>query len=294
MSQAKPHKTNHRTKSAQTGKLKANFEQGKTDKTGERFKNKPSKPKNPHFYGIHAVTMLLNRRPEDALSLFVQLRDDGQVSDEHQKIIDLAKTVGISVQMTHKDKLAELCDSHQHQGVVLSARAITPLDENALQAFANKPDALFLVLDQITDAHNLGACLRSACAMGVDAVIIPKHQSASITPTVAKVSVGAAEVIPVVLVTNLARSLEMLKKQGVFVFGTALDENAKPLHQCDFSGKVAVVMGSEGDGMRRLTQECCDTLVYIPMADTPDRPQSLNVSVAAGMTLYEVARQRLK
>lgn len=285
MSQAKSHKR---------GAYSAKSPAKSADNAAKTHKNKPSKPKNPYFYGIHAVTMLLNRRPEDALSLFVQLRDDGQISDEHQKIVELAKQNGISVQMTHKDKLSELCDSHQHQGVVLSARAIMPADESLLSSFADKPDALFLVLDQITDAHNLGACLRSACAMGVDAVIIPKHQSASITPTVAKVSVGAAEVIPVVLVTNLARSLEMLKKQGVFVFGTALDETAKPLHQCDFGGKVAIVMGSEGDGMRRLTQECCDTLVYIPMADTPDRPQSLNVSVATGMALYEVARQRLK
>lgn len=252
-----------------------------------------SKPKNPHFYGIHAVKMLLNRRPQDALTLFVQLRDDGGVSDEHAQLVALAKSAGASVQMTHKDRLAQLCDSHQHQGVVVAARPLAMLDESVLELMCQKDDVLFLVLDQITDAHNLGACLRSACAMGVDAVIIPKHQSASLTPTVAKVSVGAAEVIDVVSVTNLARTLTMLKKQGVFVFGTALDETAKPLHDCDFGGKVAIVMGSEGDGMRRLTIESCDTLVYIPMADIPDRPQSLNVSVATGMALYEVARQRL-
>ncbi|UXZ05813.1 23S rRNA (guanosine(2251)-2'-O)-methyltransferase RlmB [Moraxella nasicaprae] len=237
--------------------------------------------------------MLLNRRPQDALTLFVQLRDDGGVSDEHAQLVELAKSAGVSVQMTHKDRLAQLCDSHQHQGVVVAARPLAMLDESVLEQLCQKDDVLFLVLDQITDAHNLGACLRSACAMGVDAVIIPKHQSASLTPTVAKVSVGAAEVIDVVSVTNLARTLTMLKKQGVFVFGTALDETAKPLHDCDFEGKVAIVMGSEGDGMRRLTIESCDTLVYIPMADIPDRPQSLNVSVATGMTLYEVARQRL-
>lgn len=249
-------------------------------------------PKNPYFYGIHAVTMLLNRRPQEVLGLFVQLRDDGQVSAEHEKIIAAAKDFGISVQMTHKDKLAELADSHQHQGVVAQARAIELADEAILDTLSDKEDALFLVLDQITDAHNLGACLRTASAMGVDAVILPRHKSAPITPTVAKVSVGASEVIPVVAVTNLARTLDRLKTRGVFVFGTALDAHAKPLAECDFRGKVAIVMGSEGDGMRRLTQEICDTLVYIEMANTPDRPQSLNVSVATGMTLYEVARQR--
>lgn len=268
-------------------------------KSGEPYKGKvfkdkkDTKPKNPYFYGIHAVDMLLKRRPIDVLNLFIQARDDGQVSDEHTRLMQLASDFGISVQMAQKERLAELADSHQHQGVVAQARPMPIADESVLDTLVQKDNALFLVLDQITDAHNLGACLRSACAMGVDAVIIPRHQSAPITPTVAKVSVGASEVIDVVAVTNLARTLDKLKKAGVFVFGTALNETAKPLHECDFGGKVAIIMGSEGDGMRRLTQELCDTLVYIPMANTPDRPQSLNVSVATGMALYEVARQRL-
>lgn len=255
-------------------------------------KNKPIKPKNPYFYGIHAVTMLLKRRPEEVLGLFMQAKEDGRISHEHQRIAMLASQFGISVQHTHKDRLSQLCDSHQHQGVVVAARTAPMADEGLLDALLAKQDVLLLVLDQITDAHNLGACLRSACAMGVDAVIIPRHQSAPITPTVAKVSVGASEVIDVVLVTNLARTLEKLKKAGVFVFGTALDETAQPVFECDFGGKVAIVMGSEGEGMRRLTQELCDTLVYIPMAEVVDRPQSLNVSVATGMVLYEIMRQR--
>lgn len=269
-------------------RIKSDAGQSKTN-TSNKQKNKNT----PHFYGIHAVTMLLKRRPEDVLSLFVQMKEDGKLSQEHEKIVQLAKNFGISIQMTHKNKLTQLCDSLQHQGVVAAARATPVFDENTLELLCDKPDVLFLVLDQITDAHNLGACLRSACAMGVDAVILPRHQSASLTPTVAKVSVGAAEVVCVVSVTNLARTLDKLKQKGVFVFGTALDETAKPLNSCDFSGKVAIVMGSEGDGMRRLTQESCDTLVYIPMADTADRPQSLNVSVATGMVLYEIARQRV-
>ncbi|MDO4250358.1 MAG: 23S rRNA (guanosine(2251)-2'-O)-methyltransferase RlmB [Moraxella sp.] len=253
-------------------------------------KKEDKKPAKPHFYGVHAVKALLNRRPEEALALFVQVREDGK--EAHADIVASAKRLGVSVQYAHKDKLDDLCGSTQHQGVVLSAKLPTYADESLLQSLCQKPDVLFLVLDQITDAHNFGACLRSACAMGVDAVIVPKNKSAPITPTVAKVSVGASEVIPVVSVTNLARTIQMLKDEGVFVFGTALDDTATPVQHCDFVGKVAIVMGSEGEGMRRLTQQSCDTLVYIVMAETPDRPQSLNVSVATGMVLYEVMRQR--
>lgn len=252
---------------------------------------KPAPPKNPYFYGIHAVKAILNARPEDALTLFVQSYENNH-NDGHDEIIALAKSLGVSVQNTHKDKLAELCASHQHQGVVLQARPRVASDESVLDEFLDKADALFLVLDQITDPHNFGAILRTASAMGVDAVIVPRHQSVGLTPTVAKVSVGGSEAVAVAQVTNLARTLDKLKSAGVFVFGTALDENAKPLQACDFGGKVAIVMGSEGDGMRRLTAEYCDTLVYIPMTDRSDRPQSLNVSVATGMVLWEVVRNR--
>lgn len=253
---------------------------------------KLAKPKNPYFYGIHAVSMLIKRRPEEVLGLFIQLRDDGQMSAEHQLIAQSATHFGISIQNAHRERLTELCGSQQHQGVVALARTAPMADETMLDDLLMQDDMLFLVLDQITDAHNLGACLRTACAMGVDAVILPRHQSAPITPTVAKVSVGASEVIPVISVTNLARTLEKMKKAGVFIFGTALDKSAKPVFECDFGGKVAIIMGSEGDGMRRLTQTMCDTLVYIPMAEVVDRPQSLNVSVATGMVLYEVMCQR--
>ena len=251
------------------------------------------KPKStPHFYGIHAVHALLTVRPQDALALFIQSYDDTHHNSEQQEIIDLAKSMGISVQTAHKDRLTELCGSSQHQGVVLSARLRAMGGDDDLDEFLGQENCTFLVLDQITDPHNFGACLRTASALGVSAVITPKHQSVGLTPTVAKVSVGGAESVAVLAVTNLARTLDKLKNAGVFVFGTALDETALPLHQCDFSGKVAVIMGSEGKGMRRLTQEYCDTLVYIPMSDNPNRPQSLNVSVATGMVLYEVMRQR--
>lgn len=244
-----------------------------------------------YFYGIHAVEALLTHRPLDGLSLFIQ---KGREEDSSiHSIVDLAQANGISVQYAQKDNLTQLCGSPQHQGVVLHARPLSFADESQIESIAAKPDCLILVLDQITDPHNFGACLRTAVAMGVDAVICPRHHAASLTATVAKVAVGAAEMIPIINVTNLARSLGRLKQAGVFVFGTALEASARPLHQCDLSGKVALVMGSEGEGMRRLTSEYCDELVFIPMpGNQQGQLQSLNVSVATGMALYEVVRQR--
>lgn len=241
-----------------------------------------------YFYGIHAITSLLENRPTDALSLFIQ---QGKIEDDNlSSIIQFANNFGISIQNASRDKLTKLCESPQHQGVVLHARPLQFTHEAKLDSILQKKDCLLLILDQVTDAHNFGACLRSALAMGVDAVICPKKNTAPLTPTVAKVAVGAAEFIPIIAVSNLARSLTYIKKEGVFVYGTAIDEKAKPLHECNLTIKTAVVMGSEGDGMRRLTSESCDQLVYIPMTGNI---QSLNVSVAAGMTLYEVHRQRL-
>ena len=247
--------------------------------------------KPSYFYGIHAINALLEYRPLEGLSLFVQQgrENDSQV----HAIVVQAKENGISIQPTQKDKLTQLCGSPQHQGVVLNARPLSFADEGLLDTIANKEDCLLLVLDQITDAHNFGACLRTAVAMGVDAVICPKHHAASLTPTVAKVSVGAAEMMPIISVNNLARTLNQIKKAGVFVFGTALNDEAKPIHEADLRGKTAIIMGSEGEGMRRLTTESCDELVYIPMSGNEyGNLQSLNVSVATGMALYEVNRQR--
>lgn len=272
-----------------THTAKSQFAKTTTQKSNpQSSKKSPQKPTKPHLYGTHAVRAVFETRPTDILTLFVAPNDKGQTDNEWQTLAD---TYGISIQKTHKDTLTELCGSSQHQGVVAMVRSMPSYDESILDELIAKPNALFLILDQITDAHNLGACIRTACAMGVDAIIVPKDKSAPLTPTVAKVSVGASELLPVVSVTNLARTISELKKAGVFVFGTALDETARPAHACDFHGKVAIVMGSEGDGIRRLTGELCDTLVYLPMT-TKARPQSLNVSVATGMVLYEVARQR--
>ncbi|PNK60593.1 23S rRNA (guanosine(2251)-2'-O)-methyltransferase RlmB [Psychrobacter sp. FDAARGOS_221] len=255
-----------------------------------------------YFYGIHAVHALLSHRPTDAMALFVQQGRDTKASSEpaqdgvetsYEEILQLAEQMGVSVQQASRDKLTALCGSPQHQGVVVHARPLAMADEGELATLAKADQALFLILDQVTDAHNLGACLRTAAAMGVDAVICPKHHSASLTPTVAKVSVGAMEIMPVIAATNLARCIENLKQAGVFVYGTALEVDAKPISEVDLTGKVALIMGSEGDGMRRLTAERCDELVYIPMTGNKHGSlQSLNVSVATGMVLYEASRQR--
>ena len=248
--------------------------------------------KPTYFYGIHAIEALLEYRPTDALSLFVQ---QGRETDSHvQEIMAQAQEQGISLQPTQKEKLTQLCGSPQHQGVVMHARPLGFANEAILDTIIARDQCLLLVLDQITDAHNFGACLRTAVAMGVDAVICPKHHAASLTPTVAKVSVGAAEMMPIISVTNLARALAHIKDAGVFVFGTALNADAKPIYDADLTGKTALIMGSEGEGMRRLTLESCDELVYIPMSGNEHgNLQSLNVSVATGMALYEVNRQRM-
>lgn len=249
--------------------------------------------KSVNFYGIHAVQAILSERGLDGLALFVQ---DGRQTDKTlAPILQLAKDYGISVQISAKDKLTKLAESPQHQGVVLQARPKNILDDSYLSQLIDdyknqqKP-ILLLILDQITDPNNLGACLRTAVAMGVSAVIVPKHHSSGITPAVAKVAVGATELIPFIQVTNLARTIENIKQQGVFVFGTALDDTAKSAKDCDLTGDVAIIMGSEGDGIRRLTADSCDQLVYIPMV--ANAIQSLNVSVATGMMLYEASRQR--
>lgn len=249
-----------------------------------------------YYYGIHAVQAILTERGLDGLALFVQ---DGRQQDKTIiPILQLAKDYGISLQLTAKDTLTKLAESPQHQGVVLQARPQTLPDEQMLYELiddyqSKQKSILLLVLDQITDPNNLGACLRTAVAMGVSAVVVPKHHSSSITPAVVKVAVGATEFIPFIQVTNLARTLEKIKQQGVFVFGTALDETAKAVQDCDLTGNIAIIMGSEGDGIRRLTAESCDQLVYIPMSGNEHGfMQSLNVSVATGMMLYEASRQR--
>jgi len=241
----------------------------------------------PVAYGIHAVRVLLARHPQRVRRvLLAGGRDAGRLAEIHA----LAGRAGAQVSAVDDATLDRLAEGARHQGVVaeLVPRAGDPETqlEEALEAAAGAP--LLLVLDGVQDPHNLGACLRSADAAGVAAVLVPRDRAAGLTPVVRKVAAGAADTVPVVTVVNLARTLRALKERGIWLVGTD-DAADKTLYEADLTGPVALVMGSEGEGMRRLTRECCDQLVSIPMAGAVE---SLNVSVAAGVVLFEAVRQR--
>jgi len=241
----------------------------------------------PVAYGIHAVRVLLTRHPQRVRRvLLAGGRDAGRLAE----IRTLAQRADVQVAAADDALLAKLAEGERHQGVVaeLLPRAGDPETqlEEALEAAGAAP--LLLVLDGVQDPHNLGACLRSADAAGVAAVIVPRDRAAGLTPVVRKVAAGAAETVPLVPVVNLARTLRDLKERGVWLVGTD-DAADKALFDADLKGPLALVMGSEGEGMRRLTRECCDQLVSIPMAGAVE---SLNVSVAAGVALFEAVRQR--
>ncbi|MFU9045276.1 23S rRNA (guanosine(2251)-2'-O)-methyltransferase RlmB [Acinetobacter tibetensis] len=245
--------------------------------------------KPEYYYGVHSVESLLELEPERVLTLFtLKGRDDQRL----KRVLELAEPFGISVQQTGRDRLEKMAGLPFHQGVVAAVRPNPILNEKDLEALLKQsPNCLLLGLDQVTDPHNLGACIRTAAAMGVEAVIVPRDRSASLTPTARKVAAGGAEKVKFIQVTNLARTLAQIKDEfNVRVVGTMLDEKALPLQQFDFTGTaVCVVMGAEDTGLRPITQSQCDQTVYIPMAGNL---QSLNVSVATGMALYEACRQR--
>ena len=245
--------------------------------------------KPEYFYGVHSVESLLELEPERVLTLFtLKGRDDQRL----KRVLELAEPFGISVQQASRDKLEKLAGQPFHQGVVAAVRAHPVLNEKDLETLLSaNPQALLLALDHITDPNNLGACVRTAAAMGVEAVIAPRDRSASLTPTARKVAAGGADKVKFIQVTNLARTLGQIKEDfNVRVVGTMLDEKALPIQEFDFTGTgVCVVMGAEDTGLRPITQSQCDQTVYIPMAGNL---QSLNVSVATGMALYEACRQR--
>ena len=236
-------------------------------------------------FGVHAVTAVLRSEPERVLALWLAA---GKRPERLQRILQLAEQAGITPQTCQKKQLDSWV-SGNHQGVVADCRTVTLAGEDELATLMpSLAQPLLLVLDGITDPHNLGACLRTADAAGVDAVVIPRDKSVGLTPTVRKVASGAAEHIPVFAVPNLARCLDRLKEQGVWVVGTA-GEAQQGLYETDLTGPVAIVLGAEGSGMRRLTRERCDFLVSIPMAGSVS---SLNVSVASGVCVFEALRQR--
>lgn len=242
-------------------------------------------------YGIHAVENALSQQEGKVKEVRLQ---EGRDDKKLQRIIQLCKSNGIGFQQVPRKELDQLFAKSKerivHQGVVALAEVTKAGDEKELMHLIENLDEtpLIVILDGVTDPHNLGACLRSADAAGAHAVIIPKDKSATLNATVSKVACGAAESMPVFSVTNLARTMKKLQDSGVWIFGTA-GEATQTLYEQDLTIPTAIVMGAEGDGMRRLTREQCDYLVKLPMAGVVS---SLNVSVATGVCLYEAVRQR--
>jgi 23S rRNA (guanosine2251-2'-O)-methyltransferase len=241
-------------------------------------------------FGIHAVNALMDSAPERFIEIWLL---KGREDERFMPIINMARKLGISAQMVQRKVLDEKSEGEQHQGVIARVKQGKVFTENDLDDIINKANAqgippFLLILDGVTDPHNLGACLRNADASGVQAIIVPKDNAARITPTVRKVAVGAVESVPLVQVTNLSRTMKQLQELGVWIIGTA-GETDTCLYDVKLSGPMALVMGAEGKGMRRLTRENCDQLVKLPMAG---KVSSLNVSVATGVCLFEIVRQR--
>lgn len=240
-----------------------------------------------YVFGLHAVNALLMSSLRPTKKLYV---NQERLDKKLQSLLELAERKGVSIEKLTTQKMNQRFPEFAHQGVVASAGNLPDYGESDLLALlaSSKKPCFILILDGVTDPHNLGACLRTADATGVDFVIIPKDKSASITPVVSKVACGAAESIPVVRVTNLVRAMEIIKQEGVWIYGAA-GEATENVYQIDCKTSIAIVMGAEGDGLRRLTREHCDGLFALPMFGSVE---SLNVSVATGVSLYEVVRQR--
>jgi 23S rRNA (guanosine2251-2'-O)-methyltransferase len=237
--------------------------------------------------GLHAVAEALKRHPDRVSGIWVNAeREDRRIGE----VLGLARSAGVKFHKVPRAKLDDMAQGLRHQGVVARLR-LTPVGKEAdLTAFvADLPtDALLLVLDGVQDPHNLGACLRVADAAGVNAVVLPRDRSAPLSAVARRAAAGAAETVTLFEVVNLARSLQVLQEAGFWVIGATHDA-PQSVYGTDLKGKTAFVLGGEGEGLRRLTREHCDLLVHIPMAG---RIQSLNVSVATGICLFEAVRQR--
>lgn len=243
------------------------------------------------IYGVHAVESALRNDPENLGLIWLEknTRND-RLKKLQAQIMDVG---GLKTQAADTEQLNKMASTGRHQGVVAEYYKAKDYTENDLYDLLDALDKdriqpFLLVLDGVTDPHNLGACLRTADGAGVHAVIAPKDNAASINPTVRKVASGAAEAVPFIAVTNLARTLDSLKERGIWLTGTS-DQAQQTLYQADLKGSMALVMGAEGTGIRRLTEERCDFLISIPMHG---QVSSLNVSVATGVCLYEALRQR--
>jgi 23S rRNA (guanosine2251-2'-O)-methyltransferase len=240
------------------------------------------------IYGLHAVAAALRHDPASVQGLWVERR---RQDARRRALLEAAAQQHIPVHPVERTELDRLSGHARHQGVLVRCRSqVKEWTEHDLPALleSTQGNALLLVLDGVQDPHNLGACLRSADAAGVQAVLAPADRAVGLTPTVRKVACGATETVPFIQVGNLARSLRGLQEQGLWLIGAA-GEADKTLYEMDFTGPVAVILGAEEKGLRRLTRDCCDHLARIPMAGSV---KSLNVSVATGIFLFEAIRQR--
>jgi 23S rRNA (guanosine2251-2'-O)-methyltransferase len=244
--------------------------------------------KTSKLFGLHAAQAALAYSQDKITKVWI----DGQRADKRIDVIyDVLASLNINSEKTDRKKLDRMADGNHHQGIVMEVvmPEVRPESELKDAVLSLDETALFLVLDHVQDPHNLGACLRTADATGVTGIITTKDNATGITPTVCKVASGAAETMPVFQVTNLARTLRWLKEQGIWVIGAAGDVE-QTVFKADLTLPVAIVIGAEGEGLRRLTKEQCDYLVKLPMLG---KVESLNLSVAAGVLLYETVRQRL-
>ena len=243
-----------------------------------------------YVYGLHAVQAILEREPEMVSKVWLE---NSRRDVKAKKLLQLAHDANIKPERVSKDILAKLVgDKANHQGVVALSKETPAGNEKDLKQLLDNltVPAFLLILDGVQDPHNLGACLRTADAAGVHAVIAPKDNASGLTSVVLKVACGAAETVPFIQVTNLSRVMKEIQQQGIWIIGTSL-ETEQDIYQADLKGPLALVLGAEGKGLRRLTAENCDSLVKLPMLGTV---QSLNVSVSAGVCLYEAVRQRTK
>jgi 23S rRNA (guanosine2251-2'-O)-methyltransferase len=240
-----------------------------------------------HLYGLHTVESFLKHQAENAITLLVS---KDRKDDRIKQVLELAQKADIAIEQVQIAKLNQLSQEGVHQGVVLLAKVREYQEsdlEHILAELTTEP--FVLVLDSIQDPHNLGACLRTAEAAGINLVMIPKDRSATLTPLVRKIATGAAELMPIVQVTNLRRALQIAQKQGVWFVGLTVNPKAQSIYKTNLTGPIGLVLGSEGRGLRTLTEQQCDSLAYIPMHGDIE---SLNVSVATGVVIFEALRQR--
>ena len=242
---------------------------------------------NDVVFGLHAVQSLFESAPERVLELMIQ---KGRTDKRINALVEQARELGASVKFAERSRLDARVEGGVHQGIVAKVSAAKVYREGDLEDLLDglNETPFLLILDGVTDPHNLGACLRTADAAGVHAVITTKDKSATLNATAHKVACGAADNVPLVQVTNLSRTMQWLKDRGIWMYGTA-GESSSNVYQTDLKGPIAMVMGAEGKGLRRLTRDNCDGLIFIPMAGSVS---SLNVSVATGVCLFEAVRQR--